>query len=450
MNRREFLQNTLAATGAAALTACGVKSGSNEIQVGEMTCRTTPSTGDKVSLLGYGMMRLPKLTDEEQIKKAGSDLDQEMINALVDRAMEAGVNYYDTSPAYCQGHSETATGIALARHDRSKWLVATKLSNFSPESWSREASMRMYESSFKNLQVDVIDYYLLHSVGSSMENLKARYIDNGMLDFLVEERAKGRIRNLGFSFHGDVAVFDYMMSLHDKYKWDFVQIQMNYVDWNNAKTVNPRNVNASYLYDELQKRGIPATIMEPLLGGRLANVPEHIADRMLEQEPSRSIASWAFRFCGTYPGVLTALSGMTYMEHLEDNLKSLAPLKPLNDEELAFLESIAEQIASYPSIGCNNCGYCIPCPYGLDIPGIFQHYNKCVNEGYLVSDEMDPEYRKARRNYLNSYAKAIVPARQADKCIGCGQCVDKCPQRIDIPRQLRKIDRYVEKLRQNE
>lgn len=176
--------------------------------------------------------------------------------------------------------------------------------------------MAMYRNSLKELQVDYIDYMLLHGVGmgNGMDEFEKRYIDNGILDFLVAEREAGRIRNLGFSYHGDIKVFDYLLSIYDTMKWDFVQIQLNYLDWKYAKEINPRNTNAEYLYNELQKRNIPAIIMEPLLGGRLSNVHDHIVSRLKQRRPEDSVASWAFRFAGSFPGVLTVLSGMTYME----------------------------------------------------------------------------------------------------------------------------------------
>ena len=328
--------------------------------------------------------------------------------------------------------------------------MATKLSNFAQSTWSREASMAMYRNSFKELQVDHIDYMLLHAVGmgGGMDEFEKRYIDNGMLDFLVAEREAGRIGNLGFSYHGDVKVFDYLLSQHDKYKWDFVQIQLNWVDWKHAKEVNPRNTDAEYLYGELASRGIPAIIMEPLLGGRLSKVPDHIVERLKEAEPQRSVASWAFRYAGTHPDVLTVLSGMTYMEHLEDNLRSFCPLKPLTTEEMGFLYATADLMMEYPTIPCNDCKYCMPCPYGLDIPAILLHYNKCVNEGNVPETSEGEEYRRARQAFLVGYDRSVPKLRQASHCIGCNQCAPHCPQQIDIPRQLRRIDRFVEKLKQ--
>lgn len=361
------------------------------------------------------------------------------------------MNYFDTSPAYCRGHSEHATGVALSRHPRDKYFIATKLSNFAPSTWSREASMAMYRNSFRELQVDYIDYLLLHGVGmgSGMEEFEARYIDNGMLDFLLAEREAGRIRNLGFSYHGDIAVFDHLLAQHDRYKWDFVQIQLNYVDWKHAKEVNTRNTDAEYLYGELEKRGIPAVIMEPLLGGRLSNVHDHIAAHLKQRRPSSSVASWAFRFAGSFPGVLTVLSGMTYMEHLQDNLRTYSPLDELTDDDKEFLEQTAQLMLRYPTIPCNDCKYCMPCPYGLDIPAILLHYNKCVNEGNVATSSQDENYRRARRAFLVGYDRSVPKLRQASHCIGCNQCVPHCPQNIRIPQELHRIDRFAEHLKQD-
>ena len=463
ISRRNFLKilgaGTVAAT-AATLTGCRQKDIDDnapvKIEKGKMTYRTNPKTGDKVSLLGFGMMRLPVVEDNAPKGASGREstapIDQEMVNRLVDRAIEYGVNYFDTSPAYCQGRSESSTGIALSRHKRSEYYIATKLSNFAPETWSRKASIEMFQNSLKELRVDYIDYLLLHSVGGGedgMDTYRKRYVDNDILDYLLEQREKGVIRNLGFSYHGDIKVFDYLLSRHDEYKWDFVQIEMNYLDWHFAKKINERNTNADYLYNELEKRNIPAVIMEPLLGGRLANVPDNIVRQMKAREPQRSVASWAFRFCGTYPNVLTSLSGMNRIEHLDDNLASHCPLKPLTKEELDFLEDIAQKIYDLKTIPCNECQYCMPCPYGLDIPAIFSHYNRCIKEGNLAKSMDDSDYKKMRKAFLVGYDRSVPKLRQASHCVHCGECVSHCPQRIPIPAQMQMVDEYVEKLKQN-
>lgn len=450
ISRRDFFKIAgSAGLASAGLAACNDRGESTNAAVqtalGEMTYRTNPNTGDRVSLLGYGCMRWPTLPGGDE------PMDQETINSLVDYALEHGVNYFDTSPAYCKGRSERATGIALARHPRNQYFIATKLSNFSPSTWSREASIAMYRNSFKELQTEYIDYLLLHGVGmgdDGMAALHSRYIDNGVLDFLLEERKAGRIRNLGFSYHGDIKVFDYLLSKQDEYKWDFVQIQMNYLDWRHAKETNPRNTNAEYLYGELAKRNIPVVIMEPLLGGRLSKVHDHIVARLKQREPGRSVASWAFRFAGTFPNVLAVLSGMTYMEHLQDNLHSFCPLQPLTDEETQFLYDTADLMMQYPTVPCNDCKYCMPCPYGIDIPSILLHYNKCVNEGNIPESRQAENYREARKAFLVGYDRSVPHLRQANHCIGCGQCVHHCPQSIYIPEELQRIDRFVEHLKQ--
>ena len=454
INRRKFLKvfGASAVASSAVLTSCkGVGPKGQETAIGvHEPPKGNQHTGDRVSILGYGMMRLPT-EDGTAARDSDAPIDQEMVNKQVDYAIEHGVNYFDTSPAYCKGKSEEATGIALHRHPRKSYYVATKMSNFSPDTWSREASIEMFHNSLKALQVDYIDYYLLHGIGmDGMEAFEGRYIKNGILDYLVEQRQKGIIRNLGFSYHGDVKVFDHLLSQNDKYHWDFVQIELNYLDWKFANEINERNTDAEYLYNELQKRNIPAVIMEPLLGGRLSNVPNPIAVQLKKRDPERSVASWAFRYAATRPGVLTLLSGMTYMEHLKDNLNSLCPLKPLTDVEMKFLEDdIAQQIMGFDTIPCNNCKYCMPCPYGVNIPAIFVHYNKIKNEGELPGLSTDDNYQKYRRQYLVSYDRRIQPERQADHCIGCGQCIPHCPQQIMIPNELHKIDQFVEQLKQS-
>ena len=454
LSRRDFFKVAGAAgLAAAGLAACGgrdeaVAGGEDAAPAGEMTRRPNPKTGEKVSLLGFGMMRLPFKGGEDG-REGGETVDQEEVNRLVDYALAHGVNYFDTSPAYCQGQSERATGAALSRYPRDKYFVATKLSNFSPDTWSHDASVAMYRNSLKELRVDYIDYLLLHGVGmGGMEELNHRYLENGVLDFLLKEREAGRVRNLGFSYHGDIEVFDYLLARHDKYRWDFVQIQLNYLDWKYAKQINSRNTDAEYLYGELEKRGIPAVIMEPLLGGRLSNVPDNIVARLKEREPERSIASWAFRFAGTFPGVLCVLSGMTRMEHLQDNLRTYSPLEPLTQEEFQFLLDTATMMMKFDTIPCNDCKYCMPCPYGIDIPGVLLHYNKCLNEGNVPASAQDPRYRAARRAFLVGYDRSVPRLRQASHCIGCNQCSPHCPQGIDIPKELHRIDAYVEQLKQ--
>ena len=413
ISRRSFLKLFGAGTVGAAATLAGCKQANkaeeqaaneykNQVEppVGKMTYRENPKTKEKVSILGYGMMRLPTKVDN--------------------------------------------------RHKRSEYFVATKLSNFNRDYWAADKAKEMYHNSLKELQVDYLDYYLLHAVGGSMDEFNSRYVDNGIMDYLLKEREAGRIRNLGFSFHGKKGVFDQVIALHEKYHWDFVQIELNYLDWDFANEISNNNVDASYLYEELQKRSIPSVIMEPLLGGRLANLPQYLATELKSHAPERSVASWAFRYAGTPEGVLTVLSGMTYMEHLKDNLLSYCPLVPLTEEEQRYLDrDIAQKIVGLENIPCNDCKYCMPCPYGIDIPAIFIHYNKCKNEGSLPMGVGDAEYRRHRRQYLISLDRVVPRERQPDHCIGCHQCEPHCPQSIRITRELHKISDMIEELKRN-
>lgn len=461
INRRDFIKlfgGGVAGT-SAVLAACKNDPQTTTAQDQEppkdkMTMRVNHNTGDKVSLLGYGMMRLPVVGGGTERDHPDADIDQEMVNRQVDYAIEHGVNYFDTSPAYCQGRSEKSTGIALHRHPRDKYYIATKMSNFSPDTRTRAASIEMFENSLKELQVEYIDYLLLHSIGGGRdaeEEFNERFVNNGILDWLVEQKKKGRIRNLGFSYHGDVSIFDMLLKWHDeeKYHWDFVQVELNYLDWNWANEINKGNTDASYLYEELRKRDIPAVIMEPLLGGRLANVPDPVIKKMKQQRPEDSVASWAFRYAGTPEKVLTVLSGMTYMEHLRENIRTYAPLQPITKEENDFLMEIAEDIYNQKNIPCNECNYCMPCPYGINIPSVFVHYNKMIREGNIPDDRKDPEYSRQRKAFLVGYDRAVPRLRQANHCIGCGQCNEHCPQRINIPKEMRRIDTMVENLKRN-
>ena len=477
MNRRNFIKTlggSLIAS-SAVLSACKKQQSSSESiltdirqpEQGTMTYRTHPQSGDQVSLLGYGMMRLPVVGNGSARDNQSAEIDQEMVNRQVDYAIEHGVNYFDTSPRYCQGRSEQATGIALSRHRRNKYFIATKLSNFSWDTWSRSASQQMFRDSLRLLQVDYIDYLLLHGVGMHAQDeqgneltgwqaFEKRYMENGILDWLVEQQKQGKIRHLGFSYHGDIEVFDRLLQWHDegKYHWDFVQIELNYLDWNYANEINARNTDAEYLYDELQKRNIMSVIMEPLLGGRLAKVPDFVVAKMKTRRPEDSIARWAFRFAGTPEKVLTVLSGMTYMEHLRENVQTYSPLQPITPEEDEFLMEIAKDISNLKAVPCNECNYGMPCPYGLNIPAIFGNYNKMLNEGYTpqppdmqASSKEQKEYFARRRKFLISYNRTVARERQADHCIGCNHCVPHCPQRINIPAEMARIDQYVESIK---
>ncbi|MDR1222954.1 MAG: aldo/keto reductase [Tannerella sp.] len=450
ISRRDFLKagGTGAVAAMAAMTGCkpqntvpaGGEASNKDVPADQMTYRINHNTGDTVSLLGYGCMRWPL---RQKADGSGEEVDQDAVNELVDYAIAHGVNYFDTAPVYVRGWSETATGIALKRHPRDKYFIATKASNQRGNN-TREGGIAMYHRSMEHLQVDYLDYYLLHSVGSSLEDFNNRFIHTGLLDYFLREREEGRIRNLGWSFHGDVKVFDYVLAMD--VHWDFVQIQLNYQDWRHAEP--PRNVNAEYLYAELLKKNVPAIIMEPLLGGRLARVPVQVLTMMKKLRPDDSAAAWAFRYAGTPENVLSILSGMVYMEHLQENIRTCSPLVPLSEQDYGMLEQATGILIDSAYIQCTECQYCMPCPYGLDIPGVFGHYNRCVSAGRILKNSTDENYRKARRAFLIGYDRSVPKLRQANHCIECDQCRPKCPQRINIPQEMRRVDQYAEQLKQ--
>lgn len=405
ITRRNFLRTLGAGSVATGALVAGCKPNNTvsaeggalgEVPTDKMTYRTNPNTGDKVSLLGYGCMRWPL---RQKPDGSGEEIDQEAVNQLIDYAIEHGVNYFDVAPTYVRGWSEAATGIALARHPRDKFFIATKLSTHreDPQLRTLEGSQGLYHKSMENLQVDYIDYYLLHATGlGGMKAVMERFYDNGMLDYLVKEKAAGRIRNLGWSFHGDIEVFDFLLAEQDKgnIHWDFCQIQLNYLDWQHA---SGWNTNAEYLLGELEKRNIPAVIME----------------------------------------------------HLQENIRTYSPLEPLTTDERYLLENeVTDIMLNDEYVQCTECEYCMPCPYGLDIPGVFGHYNRIISAGKRLRSSNDENYKTARSAFLVGYDRSVPKLRQANHCIGCEICKPHCPQTIDIPREMRRIDQYAEQLKQ--
>ena len=413
-----------------------------------MTTRQTKD-GREVSLLGYGAMRMPTKDGGHAngwVKEgySQSEIDQSELDAQVKTMLEHGVNYFDTSPAYCRGESERRLGEALEKSGfkRSDYIIATKLSNFAPQQYALSECKKMFEDSLKYLRTDYIDNYLLHAIGNDgFATFSKRYLENGALDWCASLRAEGRIRKLGFSYHGDPKAFEWCMDHNDKYKWDFCQIQMNYVDWLHAKETNPRNLDAKYLYERLTELKIPIVVMEPLLGGRLARFNYALAKELTPLDPEASLAKWALRFCGTYPNVMTILSGMTFTEHIEENVATCSPLVPCGEKELAALERAAVALLKLNTIPCNSCQYCMPCPYGLDIPTILTFRNE------VLSAKTAPSAREV----LKAYAKAVPEElRRADHCTGCGRCFPHCPQTIDIPKELAVIDEWIDGLKNEE
>ena len=409
-----------------------------------MFCRMQ-SDGREVSVLGYGAMRLPTVDGghANSWAKSGyseSTIDQEMLDRQIRYLLEHGVNYFDTSPAYCRGESERRLGDALAKSGfaRKDYFIATKLSNFAPSQYPLDACRKMFENSLRFLRTDYIDNYLLHSIGNDgFATFSKRYLENGALDWCAELRREKRIRNLGFSFHGDPKAFEWCIEHHGDYKWDFCQIQMNYVDWRHAKEVNARNLDGKYLYETLAERKIPVVIMEPLLGGTLARYNEALARHLVPLDPEASLAKWALRFCASFPNVMTILSGMTRTEHIEENVATFEDFRPCTEEEFAALERAALEYLKCGNVPCTACSYCMPCPYGLDIPSLLRFRNDVLMKG-----------GKDAKTVLAEYAKAVPEElRRADHCTGCGLCRPHCPQQINIPGEMAMIDSQIDLLK---
>ena len=437
MSRREFLRRLgMGAGSAMALMALEPLNAlaynatdKNATGDNRMTYRVQHGSGEQISLVGLGMMRLPN--------------NQEEVNSLVDYAISHGVNYFDTAPMYMGGQSEVLTGNALSRYPREKFFVATKMSNQNRRSWSFEASKRMYEQSFERLKVDYIDYYLLHSIGGGMDSLKGRFLDNGILEFLLNERKAGRIKHLGFSYHGDVRDFDWLLDRQEEYHWDFVQIQMNFLDWRHASLNKgwKKDADAEYLYSKCEKTGVQCVVMEPLRGGAFGNMAKELTDQLKAIRPDDSTARWAFRWVGSYTNILTTLSGMNRMDHLEDNVKTFSPLDPCTEQENKLLSEIADQMAGFPTIPCTTCAYCMPCPFGVDIPANFAYYNQAVNDHVLPLPETSAsDFAARKQQFIDGYKKALTDEKTwASKCQDCEVCLSKCPQQIRIPNQMARI-----------
>ena len=435
ISRREFLRRLGIGTGSAvALMAMeplrAFAQDNKETSDIRMTYRVQHGSGEQISLLGFGMMRLPNNQDE--------------VNELVDYAIAHGVNYFDTAPMYMRGQSEVLTGNALARHPREKFYVATKMSNQGQNLWDFRESVKMYRQSFERLRVDYIDYYLLHSIGGGgVDALKGRFLDNGLLDFLLKEREAGRIRHLGFSYHGDVSAFDWLLDHHDDYHWDFVQIQMNFLDWRHASLRGGRRVDADaeYLYGKCEKLGIQNVVMEPLRGGAFGRMAQELTDQLKARRPDDSTARWAFRWVGSHPNILTTLSGMNRMEHLEENVSTFSPLEICTEAENALLADIADQMSGFLTIPCTTCEYCMPCPYGVNIPSNFAYYNQAVTDHILpLPAATAPDYAERQQQFIEGYRKALPDAETwARSCQDCEECLPKCPQQIRIPNQMSRI-----------
>ncbi len=376
-----------------------------------MLYRTMPKNGDRLSVLGFGCMRLPA--------KEGR-IDEQRATRQVRYAIDAGVNYIDTAWPYHAGESESFLGRALADGYREKVRLATKLPSFLAE--KPEDLDRFLNTQLSKLKTDHIDYYLLHTLtGALWDHLEALRVR----DFLDRAKSDGRIVNAGFSFHGTAEDF---IRIVDAYPWEFCQIQYNFLDEEYQAGTKGLEYAAS--------KGLGVIVMEPLRGGNLGlpEAPPAIAGIWAESPTRRSPAEWALRWVWNHPQVTVVLSGMNEEAHIDENLRLAGRASPgsLTTEELALVKRAAEKYKELMKVGCTGCGYCMPCPAGVAIPACFEVYNKMHLFGntqealYMYAMRMSGILRKGNSGY-------------ASQCIECGQCLEKCPQHLPIPALLKTV-----------
>ncbi|MDR1230489.1 MAG: aldo/keto reductase [Spirochaetaceae bacterium] len=362
--------------------------------------------GKDIPKLGFGLMRLPM---------TGEEIDIEQTKTMVDTFLAAGFTYFDTAYGYNNGQSEEAAKIALIdRYPREKFQFATKLPAWAGPKTADEAK-QMFYTSLKRTGAGYFDYYLLHNCGA--ERTKA-FDDFGLWDFVLEQREKGLIKHVGFSFHDTADVLDGILAQHPE--MEFVQLQINYADWNNP------SVQSAACFEVAKKYGKPVIIMEPVKGGLLSKPTPPVAKILDEVNPHASPSSWALRFAASLDNVITVLSGMSDIDQLEDNLATMSRFRPLNAAEHAAIEKVRAALAAIESIPCTKCRYCVKdCPQGIVIPDIFDVLNQ-----YLVFDNLDPPKR--------FYGFLTRNGNTAGTCAECGQCESVCPQHIGIMRELKR------------
>lgn len=382
-----------------------------------------------VSLLGFGCMRLPLLDRENQ-----TSIDMEKFQRQVDHAYAQGVNYYDTAYMYHEGASEPSIAAALKKYPRESFFLADKMPGWLLK--GKEHAIGIFEEQLKRCQVDYFDFYLCHAVGKSPTDFEEEFVDSGVFDYLLQQKEQGKIHHLGFSFHGNVERFKVIL---DYYPWDFVQIQLNYLDW--------KLQEAETLYGLLEERNIPCVVMEPVRGGSLCHISDEVTAMLKEAEPNRSTASWAIRFVASLPNVLTVLSGMNVMEHVEDNIGSVTNFVPLSEADKALLGRVADIFMASGSIPCTACRYCMDCPAGVDIPEVFAAYNTAAAAlGLSVDMPIQHLYNKDTHTFLDAYA-AMSSESRAHNCISCGECTVACPQAIPIPEEMGRIAQLIADIR---
>ena len=372
----------------------------------------TAFSGD-ISMLGFGLMRLPRVGD------LASDIDFMRSSELIDHAMANGVNYFDT--AFTYAGSEEFAGRALSKYPRDSYYLASKCP---PWKIKTEGDFeRIFDEQCRRCKTDYFDFYLVHNLAqeetraAGNESHFAQFKKHGIYDMYKKKKSDGRIRRLGFSFHGTLEI---MQNLVDEFEWDFAQIQLNYVDW--AAT------NAKGQYELLTERGVPVVVMEPLRGGALAQLNSEAAEILKNEDTEASLASWGMRYAASLRNVVTVLSGMNSMGQLADNIATMNDFHPVDDNEIELLSRAAAAYSSSGFIACTGCGYCLPCPQGVSIPRVFSVYNHYKRVKYRIP-------------FDNGYS-TLGESENASGCTGCGKCEKKCPQHLAIPEFMREIDDF--------
>lgn len=375
-----------------------------------MLYRKMPGNGDELSILGFGCMRLPL--------KEGK-IDEERARQQVHYAIDHGVNYIDTAWPYHMGESEPFVGRTLAGGYREKVKLATKLPSWTVK--SREDMDRILNAQLERLKTDHIDYYLVHGLVKALWDKMEKF---DVLSFLDQAKADGRIVNAGFSFHGSGDDFKHIV---DSYPWAFCQIQYNFLDEKNQAGTEGLEYAAS--------KGLGVIIMEPLRGGKLTHpIPPAVQEIWDEACVKRTPAEWAFRWIWDHPEVTVVLSGMNEESHIEENLKIANEAYPdsLTEAELKIVKKAEQKYRELMKTGCTGCRYCMPCPSGVEIPGCFEIYDNF----YLSGNEKEAKLMYAAKP--GGIIRGDVPG-YASQCVQCGQCVEKCPQHLDIPSFLKAI-----------